>query len=48
MDNSCDYGYGPCTAPDTLCPHWQGTFCELDIYYAKLGKEKEYERESEL
>lgn len=26
----CGYGYGHCTAPDTQCPHWQGTFCELD------------------
>lgn len=25
------YSYGVCTAPDTNCPHWQGTFCELDI-----------------
>lgn len=48
MSNSCDYGYGKCTAPDTLCPYWQGTFCELDAYYAKLEKEREDERESEL
>lgn len=48
MNNSCDYGYGKCMAPDTLCPHWQGTFCELDQYYAKLKKEREYEHESEL
>ena len=26
----CEYGHGLCTAPDTKCPHWQGTFCELD------------------
>ena len=26
----CDHGHGYCTAPDTDCPHWQGTFCELD------------------
>lgn len=26
----CDYGYGHCIAPDTKCPHWQSTFCELD------------------
>ena len=26
----CGYGYGECKAPDTQCPHWQGTFCELD------------------
>lgn len=27
----CEHGYGRCTAPDTNCPHWQGTFCELDL-----------------
>lgn len=26
----CKWGYGICTAPDTICPHWIGTFCELD------------------
>ena len=36
MSNKCDYGYGYCTAPDTICPHWQGTFCEL--YYGMFGK----------
>lgn len=30
---NCEYGhgYGSCTAPNTQCPHWQGTFCDLDI-----------------
>lgn len=27
---NCEYGYGLCTAPDAQCPHWQGTFCDLD------------------
>lgn len=27
---SCEHGHGRCTAPDTNCPHWQGTFCEWD------------------
>ena len=27
---NCGYGHGECKAPDTQCPHWQGTFCELD------------------
>ena len=27
----CEHGHGRCTAPDTNCPHWIGTFCELDI-----------------
>jgi len=26
----CIYGHGCCTAPDTKCIHWAGTFCELD------------------
>lgn len=35
----CDYGYGYgyCSAPDTICPHWQGTFCELDESLAQLA-----------
>lgn len=36
MSTRCNYGYGYCTAPDTNCPHWQGTFCELD--YNRVGK----------
>lgn len=29
------YSYCPvmdvlCLAPDTSCPHWQGTFCEME------------------
>lgn len=31
----CRYGY--CTAPDTTCPHWQGTFCELDRDLVQLA-----------
>lgn len=27
----CEHGYGHCTAPNTKCSHWQGTFCELDL-----------------
>lgn len=27
----CEYIHGYyCTAPDTECPHWIGTFCEFD------------------
>ena len=26
----CEYEHGRCTAPDTECIHWMGTFCELD------------------
>lgn len=36
----CKYGHGCCTAPDTICPHWQGTFCELyDNYESYPVKE---------
>lgn len=30
----CEYGHGLCKAPETQCPHWQGTFCEMDVYEA--------------
>ena len=36
--NSCDYGFEPCTAPDTLCPHWIGIFCEFDTAEYKVRK----------
>lgn len=28
----CEYMGTVCTAPDTVCPHWIGTYCELDIW----------------
>lgn len=31
----CKWGHGICTAPDTICPHWIGTFCELDAEEVK-------------
>lgn len=40
----CGYGHGECKAPDTQCPYWQGTFCELD----KEAEEQEAEREQYL
>lgn len=40
----CEYGHGPCTAPDTKCPYWQGTLCEL----YKEAEEQEAEREQYL
>lgn len=31
-----------CLAPDTNCPHWQGTFCELNVEIEnQLAKESE-------
>lgn len=27
----CEYGHGRCTAPDTKCIYWMGTFCEYDV-----------------
>lgn len=32
-DYICEYGHGICKAPDTNCPHWIGTYCELDYEY---------------
>lgn len=29
--NMCEYMGVPCTAPYTICPHWMGTYCELDM-----------------
>ena len=34
----CGYGHGECKAPDTQCPHWQGTFCELDMMAKVIDK----------
>lgn len=31
----CPYDHGICKAPDTTCPHWMGTFCELDMQGAR-------------
>ena len=28
---NCGYGHGECKTPETQCPHWKGTFCELDM-----------------
>lgn len=36
--NGCDHGFGPCTAPNTLCPHWMGIFCEYDTTYYKVER----------
>ena len=33
----CEYGFGICSAPDTICPRWQGTFCELDLNLTQLA-----------
>ena len=35
----CKWGHGRCTAPDTQCPHWIGTFCELDITWERCENE---------
>lgn len=43
MYNRCEYGHWVCTAPDTSCPHWQGTFCELDLLTEGLKKWEECE-----
>ena len=39
-DYHCPYGYGWCEVPYKDCPHWQGTFCELDVEAEKMDKLK--------
>ena len=34
----CGYGHGECKAPDTQCPHWRGTFCELGMMTRVIDK----------
>lgn len=29
----CEYDYGICTAPDTNCQFWHGTYCEIDRFW---------------
>lgn len=29
----CEWGLGRCTALNTECPHWIGTFCELHVAF---------------
>lgn len=46
---SCEYGHGKCKAPDTQCPHWQGTFCELDMMTRVIDKfDKEVKEHPEI
>lgn len=40
-DFYCPYGYGWCETPLKDCPHWQGTFCELDLLTEGLYKYEE-------
>ena len=37
-DYRCPYGYGWCEVPYKDCPHWQGTFCELDVRQEKMAE----------
>ena len=39
-DYHCPYGYGWCEVPYKDCPHWQGTFCELDVEAEKMDELK--------
>lgn len=33
----CEHGFGICSAPDTICPHWRDMFCELDLSLGQLA-----------
>ena len=39
-DYRCPYGYGWCEVPYKDCPHWQGTFCELDVEARRMNELK--------
>lgn len=40
FSKACPYGFCNCTAPNTSCQHWQGTFCELDYLFGSLESTK--------
>lgn len=45
----CEYGHGECKAPETQCLHWQGTFCELDMFRKVIDKfDKEVKEHPEI
>lgn len=45
----CEYGHGECKAPETQCPHWQGTFCELDMMTRVIDRfDKEVKEHPEI
>ena len=45
----CGYGHRKCKAPDTQCPHWKGTFCELDMMTRVIDKfDKEVKEHPEI
>ena len=39
----CPYGFGICFAPGGNCPHWVGTFCELDLEVDDISVKDEEE-----
>ena len=45
----CGYGHRKCKAPDTQCPYWKGTFCELDMMTRVIDKfDKEVKEHPEI
>lgn len=42
MSNRCEWGYGMCTAPDTDCQFWHGTFCEIDNFWEEVHCNNNY------
>ena len=46
---NCGYGHRECKASDTQCPHWKGTFCELDMMTRVIDKfDKEVKEHPEI
>ena len=41
FNDACKHGHGKCTAPNTNCPHWMGTFCEMEDAYSLLYADME-------
>lgn len=44
----CEWGYGLCTAPNTDCPHWIGTYCELDKSFYEFENVHEPPKEERI
>lgn len=42
MSNRCEWGYGMCTAPDTDCQFWHGTFCKIDNFWEEVHCNNNY------
>ena len=45
----CGYGHREYKMPETQCPHWKGTFCELDMMTRVIDRfDKEVKEHPEI